>query len=357
VRPRPCFTDAILTQPYGGTCQVGCSFCYINSGVRGYRGAGLVTVPVGYGEHVRNQLMTMRTSAAGYFSSFTDPFLPLEDLYHNTQAGAEEFVRQGLPVFFLSRLSYPSWAKDILTVNRHSYAQKSINTPDEDVWRKLSPGAISLREHLEEIREMRSRNIYVSIQRNPIIPGLVNHNDVERLFEKLAAAGANHVIVKFVEAGYSWASTMVERHVKRFGAERMEPFVRLFTQNIGGQKTVDEAYRLEGLERYRRRATELGLTYSTCYEYKYLRDEAGDPVNKRGVSIGADFITSAQCHGHRVPMYTRTSSAEQFAEVKECPPTGCLLCADNNAGKPRCGSELFGSAKALRLADLRKGVR
>src|SRR6266704_1390891 len=31
-RVRPCMTDAILTEPYGGYCTVGCTFCYINSG-------------------------------------------------------------------------------------------------------------------------------------------------------------------------------------------------------------------------------------------------------------------------------------------------------------------------------------
>ena len=130
-RPRPCFTDAILTEPYGGYCTVGCAFCYVNSGFRGYRGSGLITVPIGYGEHVARQLKSMRVSAAGYFSSFTDPFLPLEDYYGNTRAGAEAFDREGLPVFFLSRLSYPDWAIDLLRKNKYSYAQKSINTPVE----------------------------------------------------------------------------------------------------------------------------------------------------------------------------------------------------------------------------------
>jgi hypothetical protein len=151
-RDRPCETDAILTQPYGGWCPVGCQFCYINSGARGYRGSGLMTVPLGYGAHVRKQLKSMEVSAAGYFSSFTDPFLPLEDYYHNTQNGAQAFVDAGLPIFFLSRVHYPGWAIDQLTRNPHSYAQKSLNTSNEDTWHKLSPGAASLEDHLTRSR-------------------------------------------------------------------------------------------------------------------------------------------------------------------------------------------------------------
>lgn len=360
-RPRPCFTDAMLTEPYGGFCTVGCGFCYINSGFRGYRGAGVVSVPIHYGAQVKKQLAGMRTSAAGYFSSFTDPFLPLEDYYHNTQQGAEAFVDLGLPIFFLSRLPYPGWAFDLLQRNRYSYMQKSINTPSQADWKRLSPGAASLDEHFAEIREARRRGIYVSIQVNPIIPGVVTHEDVEVLFERLAEAGAHHVIVKFVEAGYSWAPTMVERIVSRFGEERGSKFRDLFTCNIGIQKTVDEHYRLEAHPRYRRAATRLGLTYATCYEYKYERDPVTQEIkNKRGISIGREFATSDQCHGHRVPMFTRDDLAGPFREVAECPPSGCLYCASENVvdgvAKPRCGSELFGAAKALRMPDLRRGV-
>lgn len=350
-RARPCMTDAVLTEPYGGTCTVGCAFCYINSGFRGYRGAGLVTVPLDYGQQVERMLSKMRTSAAGYFSSFTDPFLPLEDIYHNTRRGAQAFVRQGLPVFFLSRLHYPAWAFDTLSKNKYSYAQKSLNTGDDEDWQKLSPGAISLQDHIDEVRELRQRGIYTSIQVNPIIPGVTDHDDIRKLFERLAEVGNNHVIVKFVEAGYSWAGAMVERIEKRFGGNRAGVFRSLFQENsAGAQKTIVEEYRMEAHRLYQKWATELGMTYATCYEYRK------DP--ERGwISVGPEFTTADQCHGKRVPMFTRLSTDTPFFEVEECAPTGCLLCADNNNGKPRCGSELFGQAKALRMADFKESIR
>jgi DNA repair photolyase len=356
-RPRPCFTDAMLTEPYGGYCTVGCAFCYVNSGFRGYRGSGLISVPINYGEQVKKQISKMKTSAAGYFSSFTDPFLPLEDLYHNTQQGAQAFVDEGLPIFFLSRLRYPDWAVDLLTKNKYSYAQKSINTSDPEKWRKLSPGALPLKQHLEDIARLKSHGIYVSIQVNPILPGVVGHDDVRTLFKLLREAGADHVIVKFVEAGFSWAPAMVERIAKRFGPSMGSDFAALFCDNIGGQRTILESYRLEAHKLYRQWAIDLGLTYATCYEYAYERDPDGNILSKRGYSIGKEFLTADQCHGHRVPMFTRQSLDEPFREVEECPPSGCLTCADDNQGEPRCGSQLFGSAKALRTADFKESVK
>lgn len=351
-RPRPCYSDAVLTEPYGGYCTVGCAFCYVNSGFRGYRGSGLISVPVNYGAQVENMLSKMRTASAGYFSSFTDPFLPLEDIYHNTRRGAQAFVRAGLPVFFLSRLHYPGWAVDMLGKNKYSYAQKSLNTGDDEDWQKLSPGAISLEEHIQEVAELRRRGIYTSIQVNPIVPGIVSHDDIRRLFERLAAVGNNHVIVKFVEAGYSWAGTMVERMEKRFGGNRAALFKELFQENsAGAQKTIVEEYRMEAHRLYQKWATELGMTYATCYEYRK------DP--ERGwISIGGEFLTADQCHGKRVPMFTRLDTQVPFSEVAECPPSGCLTCADKSPdGKTgACGSLTFGMAGANRMKDFKESV-
>ena len=70
-RPRPCFTEAVLTTPYGGSCPIRCSFCYVDSGTRGYRSQGITVVPRNYGAFVRKSLAKMKTATAGYFSSFT----------------------------------------------------------------------------------------------------------------------------------------------------------------------------------------------------------------------------------------------------------------------------------------------
>ncbi len=357
-RERPCMTDAILTEPYGGFCTVGCAFCYVNSGMKGYRGSGLITVPTDYGDHVARQLDTMRTASAGYFSSFTDPFLPLEEVYHNTQRGATAFVNRGLPVFFLSRMSYPGWAFDLLRKNKYSYAQKSLNTSDPEDWKKLSPGALPLLDHIREVGELRKAGIYTSIQVNPVLPGVTSVEEIERLFHMLAEVGNNHVIVKFVEAGYSWAPAMVERVKSRFGDNRGGVFESLFTDNMGGQKCVDEEWRLGAHRRLLAVATKLGMTYATCYEYMYTdRAPDGTLLSKRTRSIGRDFLTASQCHGHRVPMFTRRELSESFQEVAECPPSGCLSCGDGRPeGRGLCGSKLFGAAKANRLSDFRKSA-
>jgi DNA repair photolyase len=224
--------------------------------------------------------------------------------------------------------------------------QKSINTPHEDDWAKLSPGAITLAQHFSEIREARMRDIYVSIQCNPVVPGITTHEDIEELIGLLAANGANHVIVKFVEANHPWRASMEERISKAFGANRAQGFIDLFTENqAGSQRTVTETYRREGHTRYQAAATRHGMTYSLCYEYTI----------KTGAwtSMGPEFLTADQCHGHRVPTYVKRGGG--FAPLEVCPPSGCLRCAETT-GKAPCGSDLLASGKAFDLKDMRQEV-
>jgi DNA repair photolyase len=355
-RPRPCMTEAVLTQPYGGTCEIRCGFCYINSGTRGYRSQAVTTVPKNYGAFVHDSLAKMRTSAAGYFCSFTEPFQRLEGIYHNTQAGATEFVRAGLPIFFLSRCAYPGWAIDLLKQNPYSYAQKSINTIDPEDWHKLSPGAIGLEDNFEEVRALHKAGIYISIQVNPIVAGVVSNEQIVALIHKLAACGADHLIFKFAEIAFPSRPALINVMTQQFGKERGGKFEQLFTCNIGHQATIDEQYRLDALQLFARECRKAGVTMATCYEYKFERDERGRIVSRTGVSVGRDFLTADQCHGHRVPMFTRPVLEGPFAEVEECPPSGCLHCGDESDGVGLCGSKFLASAKALEFPDYKKSV-
>jgi DNA repair photolyase len=356
-RPRPCFTEAVLTQPYGGRCEISCGFCYINSGTRGYRGQDVTTVPINYGAFVAKSLSKMKTSAAGYFSSFTEPFQRLEDIYHNTQQGAQAFVDEGLPIFFLSRRAYPSWAYDMLRKNAHSYAQKSINTPDSSDWRKLSPNAIGLQDTIEEVTALHKAGIYVSIQVNPIIAGVTTNDQIVELIHILAKAGADHLIFKFAEIAYPSRAALTDIMVQQFG-ERGKVFKSLMTCNIGHQATIDEQYRLTALERFSKECKRAHVTMATCYEYAFGRNSDHVIVDRVGESIGKKYLTADQCHGHAVPMYTRESTDDPFLPMEECPPSGCLHCADDSPdGKGACGSAFMGSAPALEFKDMKVSPR
>lgn len=353
VRPRPCYSEALLTQPYGGFCPVGCAFCYINNGTRGYRGQGISTVDPNYGAKIRKQIAGMKLGTAVYMSSFIDPFVELEEHYHNTQNCAEAAVDAGLPIFFLTRKLVPGWAYDLLKKNKHSYQQFSINTSNPEDWRRLSPRALPLDQMIEQVREMRRQGIYVSIQVNPIVAGVVSNDDIVKLVHMLGQAGANHLIFKFVEIVYPSAGALVKQLTTRFGADRANKFDGLFNCNIGGVRTIDEQYRKDALDIYSRECKKAGVTMSLCYEYEFERDSDGKILSKSGINLGPKYMTSDQCHGQRVPMYVRDRLDEPFHPLSVCPPSGCLTCGEQSGGddKVPCGSPLMGAARALEPQD------
>jgi len=355
VRPRPCYTEALLTQPYGGTCSTRCAFCYVNNGVRGYRSQGVGVVDPQYPDKVRKQLSQMRTASGAYISSFTEPFQELEAVYHNTQRLSQVFIRAGLPIFYLSRRVPPAWAMEYLTKNPYSYMQFSINTQRSDVWSKISPFASPLEDILKAVEDYSRAGIYVSVQVNPIIAGIVTVEDIEELIQMLAERGANHLIFKHVEIVSSTVKPLVKK-MKALFPERGKIFEGLFTETIGHIRTIKEAYRIQALNRYSAACRRADVTMSLCYEYRYERDKSGNITDKTGVSLAPNYTTSDQCHGRRVPVYTRKSTKDRWQPVLECDPAGCLYCVDNN-GRALCGNKRMGEANALTPADLTKCVK
>lgn len=351
-RPRPCYTEALLTQPYGGACPVRCAFCYVNNGLRGYRGQGITVVDTGYPEKIGKQLDRMRTGAAGYISSFTEPFQPkLEPVYKNTERLAKHFTRHGLPLFFLTRQVPPGWAIDELKKNAYSYQQFSINTPSEEDWKRLSPNAARLPDILNAVEDIHKQGIYLSIQCNPIVAGVTSNEQIVELIHILAQRGADHIIFKFVEIVAPAARPMMAKMGRLFGPERAGRFGRLFTETIGHLKTIREDYRKEALDLFLKETKKAGVTMGLCYEYEYLRGPDGRILDKAGVSLGPKYTTADQCHGKRVPMFSRPTTEINFEPIKGCPPSGCLYCEEQKGKNPPCGNDKLLEAGALRAGD------
>ena len=354
VRARPCFTEALLTQPYGGACPIRCQFCYVNNGIRGYRGSGVTVVDPNYPIKVEQQLNKMKFGWSAYISSFTEPFQKLEQKFHNTEQISEIITDYGLPLFYLTRQIPPQWTIKYLLRSQFSYQQFSIITSDRTVYRRLSPGAAPLDDILWYIREeLKPRGIYVSIQVNPILPGIVSQDDVLKLINELGEAGADHCIFKFVEIVAPAAQAMINKMARLFPGDRAETFKGLFSENIGGLRTVAEGFRKQSLDLFKAACTKAGMTMGLCYEYKYDRTAAGTIVDKTGVSMGREYCTGAQCHGQRVPIHLKRGG--KFVPYTVCPPAGCLYCAEQTTdGQPPCGVPYLQEARALRPSDYNK---
>ena len=342
VRPRPCYTEALLTTPYGGYCPINCGHCYVNNGTRGYRATGLPVVHNKYPAAIRRQLANIMVSGAAYITSFSEPFHPLEEEYGITRDLSQVFVDAGLPLFYLSRMLPPDWALDMLQENPYSYMQWSVNTGNPDHYKRMCPGSFTIPQVLKRIREVSDRGIFVSIQCNPIMAGITTLKDLVNLVTLVSQAGGHHMIFKFVEQVSNNRKIIVQRMNER-GLPHVAEFDRLFNQVIGGVYTIQQDVRIEWLKVLLQETRDVDISMSLCYEY-YTNGKAG-------ANMAPWFTTSDQCHGRGVPVYYRPEPGEKFQPLEGCYRKGCLYCAD--FGTQACANEQLVQATALAYKDLR----
>ena len=341
-RPRPCYTEALLTTPYGGYCPVGCSFCYVDNGTRGYRATGLPTVNPDYPDKLAMQLSKIQVCGAAYISSFTEPFQQLEDRYHITERLTRVLLDEGLPVFYLSRKLPPEWAVEALLENPYSYMQFSVNTSNNSHYRKMSPGSYTIDEVLNTVYNLACLGVYTSFQCNPIIAGVTTLDDLVELVGLGAEAGLDHIIFKFAEQVFNQRQLLIDR-LRAHKLPRMDEFESLFNQTIGGVYTVQEDIRIEWLEVLLEKTRKAGITMSTCYEYY---DDGAS-----GTSLAPYYTTSDQCHGRGVPVHFRPEPDQPFEPLPGCYRKGCLYCIDY--GTKACNNDVLLDARALAYKDLR----
>lgn len=343
VRPRPCYSEALLTTPYGGYCPVSCAFCYVDHGTRGYRATGLPTVSPTYPDQMKKQLANMMITGPAYMSSFTEPFHELEKKYHNVERLTDIFIEENVPFFYLSRKIPPDWAIDALQASPYSYMQWSVNTSKTEVYRKLSPGSYTIEDWLKSVEKMAKQGIYISIQVNPVLPGIVTLDDLKDLIKLGAEAGVDHFIFKFAEQVFNNRKMLIDRLAGRKLAG-VDLFDSLLTQRIGGVYTVEQDTRITWLNELLTATRSNDVTMSTCYEYY--------DNGKAGASLAPWYTTSDQCHGRGVPVHYRPEPGAKFRPLPGCFRKGCLYCEDY--GTKACGNETLLQAKMLTYKDFKE---
>lgn len=343
IRPRPCYTEALLTTPYSGYCNVGCAFCYVNRGTRGYKSTLLPTVNEDYPAQMDMQLSKMWVTGAAYMSSYTEPFQHLEDTFHTTERLTKVFNNHNVPIFYLSRKIPPEWVPEALLANPYSYMQWSINTSNEADLRRLSPGIFKVDDLLREVERYSKLGIYTSFQINPILPRITTLPEIQDLITMLAEAGAKHVILKFAEESPPNRRILLEQ-LRQSGVNGVDDFERIFDTTIGHQYYIQQDLRINWLKEVLSQTRTLGITMSTCYEYW--------DNGKGGANLAPWFTTSDQCHGPAVPIHYREAEGEPFQALPGCYRKGCLYCEE--FGTYACENPKLKEASALTYKDYRE---
>lgn len=184
--------------PYRG-CEHGCIYCYArpSHAYWGYS-AGLdfetkLTAKVNAVEALEREL-----SKPGYvpttimIGSNTDAYQPIERERRITRGLLEVLERFGHPVAVVTKSALVVRDIDILSKMAGKGLAKvavSVTTLDHKLARRMEPRASTPGKRIEAIRHLTAAGIPVAVMAAPLIPAL-NDNELERILEKAAGAGA-----------------------------------------------------------------------------------------------------------------------------------------------------------------------
>jgi DNA repair photolyase len=188
--------------PYRG-CAHACSYCYARPThqVLGL-GAGTdfdtqITVKVNAPELLAARLRRGPLGEAITFSGVTDCYQPLEARYRITRRCLEVCLAAGQAVAVITKSALVRRDVDVLArMARGPGARVFLSIPfaDEELGRKVEPGASSPARRLETLRVLAEAGIETGVSVSPVIPGL-SEAQVPRVLELAAAAGARRAFM------------------------------------------------------------------------------------------------------------------------------------------------------------------
>jgi len=149
---------------------------------------------------LREELARKRVKGAIGTGSMNDPYMPLEAQVNLTGRALAVIAQFGFPVHVMTKSDLVLRDVDTLCQVNRVYAAVSftITTVDDDLGKKLEPGAPLVSRRFEAMQELAACGIYTGVTMMPILPFIEdNEENVTQIVEKAHAHGASYIIPWF----------------------------------------------------------------------------------------------------------------------------------------------------------------
>ena len=250
--------------PYRG-CAHACAYCYARPSHQ-YLGFGAgtdferrIVVKTNAPEMLSRELgKSSWQRETVVFSGNTDCYQPLEASYSLTRRCLEVCLARHTPVGVITKGTLVRRDIDVLAkLARGPGARVHVSVPflEEDVGRKLEPGASSPSKRFETLKLLHQAGIPTGISISPLIPGL-NESDVPRLLERAAECGAKSAFMTLLRLPAEVLPVFRERLHEAFPerAKKIESALRdmrggELNQNAFGQRMSGHGPRWDAIVR------------------------------------------------------------------------------------------------------------
>jgi DNA repair photolyase len=181
-------------------CQHQCIYCDSRSECYRIEDFRDVLVKVNAIELLRKELASKRVKGTVGTGSMHDPYMPAEARFNLTGQALEVIAEFGFPVHINTKSDLI--LKDLDTLRRinhvHASVCFSITTADDELARKVEPGAPRTSERLKAMQVLAAHGIKVGVAMMPILPFIADKEEnVAEIVRQTHAHGGRFVIAWF----------------------------------------------------------------------------------------------------------------------------------------------------------------
>ena len=149
---------------------------------------------------LRDELPRKRVKGTVGTGSMNDPYMPLEAKLNLTGRALEIIAGHRFPVHVITKSDLVVRDADILADIGRVYAAVSftVTAADDDLSRKLEPGAPPTSKRFAALAALAARGIYTGVTMMPILPFIEdNAENITGIVTQAAAAGASYIMPAF----------------------------------------------------------------------------------------------------------------------------------------------------------------
>ena len=245
--------------PYTG-CSHFCLYCYATS----YIGRKPSTPKKHFLERLRRDLGRINPLLPVEMSTSSDPYPPLEEWVLLTRKTLQLLAENCLQVLITTKSDIVVRDADLL-LETPSAVMITITTIDDELAKRLEPGAPSPSRRIKALEKLAGKGIPVGVRIDPVIPGLNDDpNMLRELIDRIADAGAQHIVTSTYKARWDNYKRMINGFPEK--KELWEKLYRKEGVRIHGYIYLREETRRKLLKQIIQHALEKGLTAATCRE-------------------------------------------------------------------------------------------
>jgi len=245
--------------PYTG-CSHQCLYCYATSYIRVERS----TPKKDFIKRLLRDLERANPQIPISMSNSSDPYPPEEAAYKLTRKTLEILLPRGFKVLVVTKGALVARDADLLSKGNAAVTM-TITTLDENLAKRLEPGAPSPRERINALRVLVEHNVPVGVRVDPIIPFLNDdESEIKELIETLASIGVKFIVT----STYKARPDNLKRMKKGFPeiADKLDRLYRASGEWVRGYWYLPLILRKKLLRPVIEAARKMGLEYATCRE-------------------------------------------------------------------------------------------